>query len=1048
MFLTIGHHVYAEEIRDVARAFSHSEVFLTGEFRAPRDMRRRFVMVRAQNRQMGTLFEISVDFRQPQIIVRMRSSDRREYQLSFPTRALHEDDVKRFVLHFTDLHLPSNTVRLFLDCKDIGLDKTEIPIRGVLNGRVNARQTPSFKFHVQTTLPELLMAQGCPKGSYERPKTTPAPKLELPEWAEKRRMWPERPEWRERPSPSGYDDNMAGGSGREGAEMPTELPVVTDDFAHILTSGGDSSMLMVASIRDLTVAVRQLRQDLHGQSRETRELQQLLSTCAFCKGNVKRCESNPCFPGVRCVDTEEGFRCGACPSGYYGDGVRCERYTTCADRPCFRGVACQDTERGYRCGECPAGMTGDGTRDGCHPLFPSCADRPCFPGVECRDTPSGAKCGACPSGYTGNGTHCEDIDECLYSRPCDRLATCRNLRPGFTCTACPAGYTSDSVHGVGIKDAQSQKQVCEDIDECADDNGGCVDNSKCHNSPGSYRCGDCMDGYQGDQSAGCNMSAHLCPDGTRCSKHAKCVRRQGRRGFTCQCNVGYAGDGKMCSRDSDLDGIPDEELPCSDRRCRKDNCMKVPNSGQEDADGDGIGDACDDDMDNDGIVNNPDNCPLVPNPDQQDSEAGDRQGDACDNCPTVPNPDQTDTDRDGKGDTCDPDIDNDAIPNEEDNCVHTVNPGQGDIDGDGVGDACDNCIYVPNKNQFDKDNDLVGDVCDTNDDIDRDGIQNNFDNCEIRPNPDQLDTDKDGQGDVCDEDDDNDGIPDVDDNCILIPNPDQVDTDGDGRGDVCQDDYDGDGHDDLYDVCPDNGEIFATDFRAFQTVVLDPEGDSQIDPNWIVLNQGAEIVQTMNSDPGIAVSYNAFSGVDFSGTFFVNTEVDDDYAGFIFSYQDSSSFYVVMWKKDTQTYWHPTPFRAVAEPGIQMKLVRSETGPGEILRNSLWHTGNTTRQVKLLWQDPRNVGWKEKTAYRWELIHRPAYGLLRVLIFEETELVADSGNVYDYELKGGRLGVFCFSQEMIIWSDLVYRCNDFIPKGLLEDGMKAEGYEYDYDEYA
>lgn len=38
-------------------------------------------------------------------------------------------------------------------------------------------------------------------------------------------------------------------------------------------------------------------------------------------------------------------------------------------------------------------------------------------------------------------------------------------------------------------------------------------------------------------------------------------------------------------------------------------------------------------------------------------------------------------------------------------------------------------------------------------------------------------------------------------------------------------------------------------------------------------------------------------------------------------------------------------------------------------------------------------------------------------------MVTDSGNVFDYTFKGGRLGVFCFSQEMIIWSDLVYRCN-------------------------
>jgi len=98
-------------------------------------------------------------------------------------------------------------------------------------------------------------------------------------------------------------------------------------------------------------------------------------------------------------------------------------------------------------------------------------------------------------------------------------------------------------------------------------------------------------------------------------------------------------------------------------------------------------------------------------------DLGDPDGDnvptLLDNCPDEPNPSQINSDDDPYGDACDDDDDNDLILDADDNCPTAYNPEQYDWgDGDGVGDECDNCLVVPNPDQIDSDDDGRGDACD------------------------------------------------------------------------------------------------------------------------------------------------------------------------------------------------------------------------------------------------------------------------------------------------------------------------------------------------
>lgn len=216
-------------------------------------------------------------------------------------------------------------------------------------------------------------------------------------------------------------------------------------------------------------------------------------------------------------------------------------------------------------------------------------------------------------------------------------------------------------------------------------------------------------------------------------------------------------------------------------------------------------------------------------------------------------------------------------------------------------------------------------------------------------------------------------------------------------------------------------------FHKFQFVDFDPSfmTENHEKSLWIVRNDKNEIWQKNQNHPSAAIGYAKYDNVNFEGTL-LTKDVDDDYIGFIFSYQSNQKFYVLSWKKTNQTIHN----QVNSIMGLQLKLVNSTTGPSSELSNNLWQTHDRNKQTKLLWLDPNMTPYKMNIAYKWLLFHRPNIGLIRIRIFEGNKKIADSGNIFDYTLAGGRLGIYSFSQKETVWSNMDAKCQESLPKDI------------------
>ncbi|WP_053084546.1 carboxypeptidase regulatory-like domain-containing protein [Catenovulum maritimum] len=224
------------------------------------------------------------------------------------------------------------------------------------------------------------------------------------------------------------------------------------------------------------------------------------------------------------------------------------------------------------------------------------------------------------------------------------------------------------------------------------------------------------------------------------------------------------------SVDTDMDGTGNNADTDDDNDQIADVVDAFPLDPNEsvDTDMDGTGNNADTDDDNDQVADVDDAFPLDPNEsidtdmdgtgnNADTDDDNDQVADVDDAFPLDPN-ESVDTDMDGTGNNADTDDDNDQVADVDD--AFPLDPNESvDTDMDGTGNNADT----------DDDNDQVADVDDA---------------FPLDPNE-SIDTDMDGTGNNADTDDDNDQIADVNDAYPLISIGDLVDTDKDGIPDDC-----------------------------------------------------------------------------------------------------------------------------------------------------------------------------------------------------------------------------------------------------------------------
>lgn len=323
---------------------------------------------------------------------------------------------------------------------------------------------------------------------------------------------------------------------------------------------------LIENVNNLLTTVKKLSRK---SSKRDKQLQKLAEVQEAMMVKLKKNDclngetgASVCMNGAQCVDLYDDFEC-LCPPQWEGktcdqDVNECSMFRS-TELGCQNGARCVNLPGSYRC-ECTANFHGihcTEQHDDCA-LSSSrslCGHGKCIDLV--RTTPNQARYECiCDQGWTTDNSMSPactiDIDECNnnnnstsnFQYPCSLqpFVQCTNLPGSFQCGSCPSGY-------------QGNGRICTDVDECLIDNGGCSTSPlvECINLIGSRRCGRCPPGYSGDginciPLTACSTSTITGQLNGGCHPMAKCIPMQGFattdwQSRVCDCQYPYIGSG-------------------------------------------------------------------------------------------------------------------------------------------------------------------------------------------------------------------------------------------------------------------------------------------------------------------------------------------------------------------------------------------------------------------------------------------------------------------------------------------------------------------------